>query len=695
MTVSRRLRHCFVGVNLTSRSSSGISLQPMAAVVVPPEAGQTPRSSNSALDFLHRWWPVLALAAVAAIATLGIGTRLLPLYSGNNDEPVYVFQARTIEHGHLTVSAALHDQSFRPWLTAEHNGRLLTQYQPGRPTVLAASKVIFGNMRVGIALVAAATVVAVGAFSYELVRNRRVTFVACAVLLLSPLFLLHWSLFLAYGFATLAVTTMGALLLRGVRTGRANAFVGAGVAFGVAQLTRPLDAVLFALPLAVFSFRQLRPGKRSLRSAVLPVAGGAAPFLVLTLAYNAVVTGSPFRFALMATDPRNRFGFGDRGILAGEPVFRYPIHTAVDALRVHLSGGVGWIFGGGIAIGLVLLAVVRSSSRSQCLTLAAVAIAFPIGYFFWWATALSAGSVKNGMGPHYYVPALVPLVVLVAMGLMMVLSWRRSVAVVLALLMFGLTVSALRDKVQVARSVTREHRRVYDAVKGHTRGESLVFLPDDVRYILSPYPFFMNDPGLNGRTVYARDLGARDWKVLDRFPSRNVYRLRNELKLGGGLFDPTLRLLPVHREDGPALHIRLRIRAPAIGVRLTAYIEAAGQRREIRIDGGGTDREPHEVNWAVVAPGASQGLSRADGSVELPATSTTFDVVVGVIVTDATRTGAAADRFERRLPARVGNSGGRPSVEAQRPGIGWHLAHFPSRAVWLRQSIDGVIAEIG
>ena len=298
------------------------------------------------------------------------------------------------------------------------------------------------------------------------------------------------------------------------------------------------------------------------------------------------------------------------------------------------------------------------------------------------------------MGPQYYVPALVPLAVLVAMGLMTVLSWRRSVAALVAILMVGLTASALRDKVQVAKSVTREHRRVRDAVHGHARGNSLVFLPNDVRYILSPYPFFMNDPGLTGRIVYARDLGPRDWKVIDRFPNRNVYRLRSELKLGGGLFDPTFRLLPVHTEEGPTLHIRVRIRAPARGVRLTAYIEAAGQRRETPIEPGATDRESREVDWTLVAPGASQGLAPADGSVEAPEGSTDFDVVVGVMVSDATKSSAAADRFERRMPARVLERGDRPSVEAQRPGIGWHLANLPNGAVWLRQSIDGVIAEI-
>jgi hypothetical protein len=649
-----------------------------------------------ARHLLREWWLVAALAVAAFAASLAIGSQLYPYFTGNNDEPVYVFQARTLLDGHLTVPASLHDHFFRPWLTGEHDGRLFTQYQPGWPTVLALSDLLLGSMRVGIALVAAATVVAVGAFAHEVVGDRRVTLAAVAVFALSPLFLLHWSLFLPYGFTTLCLTAMATLLLRGARTGRTVTLVAAGAVLGVAQLTRPFDAVLFAGPVAGMALARLWPVHGAWWRALLRVAAGALPFVALTLAYNTAVTGAPFRFPLMASDPRNRFGFGTRGIVEGEPDFPYPFHAARTALGDHLEGSVGWVFGGAVAIGLAVLALVWRTRRRRCLPLLPLLLVFPAGYLFWWATYLSGLAVRNGMGPQYYVPAFVPLAVLVAVGLVTVWSWRRVAAGAVAVAMVACTAYALVDKVDLARSTTEGHREFRDAVADGVPDGSLVLLPDDARYVMSPYPYFMNRPDLGGRVVYAIDRGAENPDVLRRFPDRPAFRVRAELAPGDALLDPSVHVIPVRVDAGATVELHLRVTAPAGDRRLTAYLDADGGRTEVALDESTAAGETFDVTWTLAAPGRRSAAAGDDVVVELTGGGEGgAEVVVGVTVADPTATGVGPDRFERRFQVRLASGAdGGSVIEVLRPGVGWHLAHFPAGEFWLVEDVAPVLAEI-
>jgi hypothetical protein len=643
---------------------------------------------------LREWWFVAAVAVAAFVASLLIGTQLFPYFTGNNDEPVYVFQARTLLDGHLTVPADLHDAFFRPWLTGEHDGRLFTQYQPGWPAVLAVSDLFFGSMRVGIALVAAMTVVAVGAFAHEVVGDRRVTLAAVAVFALSPMFAFHWSLYLSYAFTTLCLTTMGALLLRGARTGRTVTLVGAGVALGVAQLTRPFDAVLFAVPVTGMAVARLLPVHGAWWRALLRVSAGTLPFVALTFAYNTAVTGAPFRFPLMASDPRNRFGFGTRGILEGEPDFSYPFHAARTALGDHLEGGIGWVFGGAVAIGLAVLALVWRTRRRQCLPLLALVLVFPAGYLFWWATYLSGLSVRNGLGPQYYVPSFVPLAVLVAVGLVAVWSWRRVAAGAVAVAMVVVTVHALVDKVDVARAITAGHRKFHDVVANEAPDGSLVLLPDDARYVMSPYPYLMNSPDLDGRVVYAVDRGAENADVLARFPDRPAFRLRAELAPGDALLDPSVHLIPVRVDAGATVELHVRVTAPAADRRMTAYLDADGGRREMALADATTAGETFDVTWTLAAPGQRPAADRDDVVELLGGAEGGTEVVVGVTVADPAASDVDPDRFERRFQVRLRTDAAGDVVEMLRPGVGWHLAHFPAGEFWLVEDVTPVLEEV-
>ena len=111
---------------------------------------------------VRRHWPVLAVALAASSCSLVVRDTVFPLYSGNKDEPVYIMQAKTLVDGHVTLPTEGGQTKFiRPWLTGIRNGRIFFVFPAGWPAFLAASQLLFGTMRIGLALLCAATVIAV------------------------------------------------------------------------------------------------------------------------------------------------------------------------------------------------------------------------------------------------------------------------------------------------------------------------------------------------------------------------------------------------------------------------------------------------------------------------------------------------------------------------------------------------------
>jgi hypothetical protein len=90
--------------------------------------------------------------------------------------------------------------------------------------------------------------------------------------------------------------------------------IAIGAAAGWAAITRPVDALVFAIPVGAGMFVDLlgQPPARWLKTAAV-IAAAAAPFLVLQLVMNKNVTGNalttPFRFYADRDYPNTAFGF--------------------------------------------------------------------------------------------------------------------------------------------------------------------------------------------------------------------------------------------------------------------------------------------------------------------------------------------------------------------------------------------------
>lgn len=652
----------------------------MGTVAPPPElataAGEDASGRSPGTDRAVRLLPVLGMALVAFLLSLAVRQALMPLGTGNADEGIYTYQAHLLQEGEVTVPAESHDPFFRPWLTGSRDGELFFQYEPAWPAVLAVSDSVFGSMEVGVALCFAGLVVGVYGLAMEALRSRRTALVAAAFTVLTPMFVWQSAMRLAYLFTALLATIALALAFRAARTAHGWLWVTTGGLLGGLLLTRPFDGAITAGAVGLIGLFVDRRGPLTgrWRDGLLVVAGGV-PFLLIALAYNAATTGSWRTFPLMASDPMNRFGFGDRRMQVGADVIDYSSDVAFESLWTNLWGSLGWMFGGPLAVVLGAVALGFERRRPARLVLLAFLVAFPLGYLFWWATALAAQDVTNGIGPHYYVPAFVPLVILSADGLAWLSRRQLAAAAVAVPAMLAATIYQLPDKVHLARSLS-DYFEVVDSVVAQAPHDSIVVLraPKPAGFVIVQYPFLLNDPDLDDDVLYAVDLRARDAQLIAARPDRRVLLLHQEVRVGDDFFDPGWTLTEVWASDEPEIAVQLE--PPEGTERLTLFARSSVGDEE-RGPLGDVD-EIGEVVFELDPACDRPSLRR------LCLVPGENEVVVGLDSADG-------QRWQRRYDVLVDDAG----VHVVHPGIGQQLVDFGAGPVLVNRNVDDVIRDAG
>src|ERR1700712_3461551 len=254
------------------------------------------------------------LAMFAAASAMLIQHWLFPLFSLNRDDSVYVAMARLIaEHGAVTLPAAGHE-AFRPWASAVLGDRIVLKYSPPWPSVLAAAQIVTGRMWTGLGVTAAVTAVLTALLAVEVLHDRTAAVLAGVLLAVSPVYLVQSGTYLPYVFQLALGLGAAVLLLSGVRRRSTPRVVLAGVVLGIAVWARPFDAVLMAFPFVLYVLIQAWQDRRSREigwswwGCLLRLAAGGVPLLVVSMVYNTVVLGSPFRLPYMVTGPQDGFG---------------------------------------------------------------------------------------------------------------------------------------------------------------------------------------------------------------------------------------------------------------------------------------------------------------------------------------------------------------------------------------------------
>ncbi len=597
---------------------------------------------------------IAVLVVLAVLGSFGVQRILFPYYSGDADEPVYRYQAQMLLDGEVTVPAT-QATFFRPWLSGPHDGHLVMAFTPGWPAVLAASKLVSGSMLPALGVAAALLTISAYLLAEEILESRRSALIAAAFVTLSPFVLLLSGTYLNYVFGTALDCLFAFLLLRGSRIGsRALLFAG-GAVWGLTLATRPYDALLAVAPIAIFVLLRQRRECRRIAPVVGAAALGAAPLVIGTAIYNVLTGGSPVRFPTdVQSGGRSQFGWGARSLARGLPAVHFTVGKAVTSMLQNLWGLPTWLLGTYVALALAVLGALRMRSRDRrtLALLLGMTCVFPIGYLAWWASALTPQGAFTGIGPHYYLPVVVPLAILAAHAVAGLWEQRRAWRIAAAIGVVAVTVPFLPSKVRPKIDAIPDQRRVVhqvrDAVRAAGTHRAIVMLP--AQFVIGPFPYLANDPRLTNQVLYAIDAGPRTPELLSREGRREAFRLTFEYAPGASRPRPFVKPLSFLSSARLVLHTHLVNTSHHRYV--FAYIRSGDHTTRVMLDASSSKGRAYDLDWSIHGNGMVEYFGPSSGDVVPSTIPASGELAIGIGTADSTSV-AAEDRAERRYYYRL------------------------------------------
>jgi hypothetical protein len=333
------------------------------------------------------------------------------------DETQYVFQARYLAAGQLTMKPPPVPEAFSMYMVPHKEERWYGIFSPGWPALLAVGE-LAGLMWLVNPLLAGLCVLLTYLLFQELYSR---SFARIGVLLLccSP-----WFIFMAMSLMSHVATltfALGAaiLLVRGLRF-RSQVLVGmAGAMVGIVSLVRPLDGAIVGLLIGIWIIADRVNFKQKLVSAVALTFGMLATALLI-LPYNRIVTGQAL---LMPIDAYYNLyfwpkvmalGFGpERGMgwgldaFPGHSPIEAVINTALNVFQLNTE-----LFGWGVgSLILVTLFVISGSvSKKDLWALSTIAVVAGVYGLFWYHGG-------PDFGARYWFLSIIPLIALTVNGI--------------------------------------------------------------------------------------------------------------------------------------------------------------------------------------------------------------------------------------------------------------------------------------
>ena len=456
------------------------------------------------------------------------------------DEVAYLFHARTFAAGKLALNAPPVAQAFDVDLMLTVGERWFSPVPPGWPLALAAGAFLGAAWLVN-PLLSGLTILLLYAFVRE-ISSRASARVCVLLLACSPWFLFLGMSFMTHTWSNVCALTAALGVARARRAHPIAWTATAGLAIGVVSWIRPLEGLVLALLLGLWSIGLggARLPLRAIACLVLATAlSGAA-----VLPYNRELTGSAARHPIMDYVDRvygpgkNDLGFGpDKGLDWGglDP---WPGHTSFQALvnsqfnafalDVELFG---WASGGLL---LVVLGMLWSPNRRFVRACACAIVAVIAANGLYWF----AGGPD--FGARYWYLVIVPCVWLAASGFEALCARlgdaapRARVGLLLAIASAMLTFLPWRcvDKYFHYRGMQPGMRALE---REHGFGRSLVLVqgerhPDYASAaILNPLDWNADAP------IYAWDRGIEVRReLLARYADRRVWIVAGPSRTGRG-----------------------------------------------------------------------------------------------------------------------------------------------------------------
>lgn len=475
------------------------------------------------------------------------------------DEVAYLFQAKTLAGGHLTVPIPEPRRAYwQPFIVDyDETGRRFGKYPLGWPLLLAFG-VLGGQAWLVNALLAAITVALVYRLGRELFGPDAGA-IAAALTAFSPMALLLNATLMGHTAALWATVLFMYALLR-VERGRHVLRWGAlgGLALGLLIVNRPLTAVGVAVPFALYSVLRLLA---TLRGGWRPFAWALRPLLVLgTLAlaistaiplYNYAATGDPTKNLYTLVWPYDRVGFGEccgrsghtleKGIrhlrfdlsLMAADLYGWQLGSITPELQEHLRTQSGYWPLVGISWVLLPFGLLAGARRRWTWLLALSALSLMTVHLAYWIGA-------QRYSTRYYFEALAALSIISALPL----AWlarrgrRWPVYTVLALVLVHSLYAYSTPRITALYRFNEISRETLEGVVARRDSDRPVLVlvsgPDSgdrrVRWRALGALMAVTSPYLDSDIVGAWDTlrpGVRQ-AILARFPERQLIEMRAE-----------------------------------------------------------------------------------------------------------------------------------------------------------------------
>ena len=551
---------------LETRDGAPSAVEVDAADEFRRDVERPPRTDRS---WLARWWGLLAVFAVAIVASILIRDLVYPGFSWNRDEVTYLWQVSVFRGHHLFGETAGFPQFFQPWLTGLNENGFFSQYTLGWPLVMLAADMTFGDSAVAILVGVVALVAGSYTFTREVTRNHALAVLTTALVVACPFFAVQSGVYLGYLFSTGVGLLFGASLLAGMRRDDWRLLALGGASLGFLFITRPYDAVLWAAAMGIYGVIATWGRWRVIARAAALTAIAFAPFVVVTLAYNRAITGSFTQFPFTAKEPLDRFGFGLRRLMPHTPLTNF---TYKESIRGELRNAFyfpQFLVGAWLGVVVALAGLwLRRRERSTLALLGLIAV-FPVGYSVFWGIRLSSFYAFLS-APLYFLPAYVPFCILI--GTVILALWRRrpGLSVALCAALVVVTVPFAYSRLDSNRAVSLAQEPWRDAAE-ELQSDSLVFVGSSGPFLMHLNPFSRNSPDLADDLLYATDQPDEMLDLIAAYPSRRPYlELTSDPALADAFHHPypdapTISMVPLSVLRGREFSIRAHVTAERSG----------------------------------------------------------------------------------------------------------------------------------
>jgi hypothetical protein len=584
-----------------------------ARTVATPVAEREP---VDAPDHRTRWGRVgmlVALLAVGAVVSVVVRHVVYPGLSWNRDEATYLWQVRGLRAGDLLTTAGSMPHFFQPWLTGIKGGQYFSQYTLGWPGVMLVADVLFGSPVMAMVWGTMLAVLGTYVFTREVTRDHTLSFLTAVLVLASPIIITQSGVYLGYLFSLGLGLLFGASLFAGLRLRRWWLLVAAGLLLGILFITRPFDAVLWALVMGGYAiFTTWREWRRQLESAVL-VFVGMLPFLVLTLVHNHIVTGKYTEFPFTAKEPLDSFGFGYRRLMPHILGIDYTLKEAVKGTGLSGFYLPQFLIGSYVALLLAGFGLWFRRRDRTTLLLLGMMVVFPAGYFMFWGNRLASGFAFLS-GPIYFIPLFVPLCIFIATALLRLWHRRRGLLIALCCVLVVATVPFLYDKMKMNHNISAAQVPWREAA-AKIPPNSLVIVRDSGPYVLHLNPFGMNTPDLDGPVLYAVDRNTRNFDVIAAHPGRKAYmEITSDAALDDAIHHPDavppqISVVPMAVHSGPAVTFHVRVRKPAGAASVVVSFQVGNQSATRTLQPDPSGDGSYSTDWTIVPDSSTAAVA--------------------------------------------------------------------------------------